>query len=376
MYDPHASHAAESTREMQQQSARLMLETTKQTIAFLVMLIKKMQEMQQRQQENNTDQSQEQQQNNNGSQQGTSQSSTPTTGQVDTSMDELAGLQKTISELSEQIDKMTNAMETDSTQESGSRTRFLPLQNEDPNETHPLHLLNSEQGNNPSTEDPQIKVLLGAIRDLSKEVQALKAQQSSQGNQTNENISLEKQPPQAQNHLADGSSEEAMVSVLDAIENNIVENSEQALDGDRETINALKQLQGLSSVGTKLREFFGNIRSAISDGITRLTGGHSLASDLEKQSTISQFANKLLDAYGVEQDDGSVKVKGNHYEFSKSSEGYLSIKDTKGKRGQIFGLYQGAMYDKLSSKDISNFAAAASIVKRETQRQQSSQEIG
>ncbi|ACB54339.1 hypothetical protein cce_4993 [Crocosphaera subtropica ATCC 51142] len=201
----------------------------------------------------------------------------------------------------------------------------------------------------PQPQQPNTEQLYEMVAELTKEVRELKAGKDVETPAKEETpvFSMDEQKP---------------VSVLTAVENTLTDES-RINDSD-----VRLQFKGTTSLLDKAKEMAQSLRTKISEGIASITGNdRSLATDLDRQFTLTQFTNSLLDKGGVQQTDGSTRMKGTSYEFKRDKEGGISIRDTKGDRGEVFSLKNGVMEDKLTKKDLKNFAEAAKVIKQRGQ---------
>ncbi|MBR8831700.1 MAG: hypothetical protein N5P05_002708 [Chroococcopsis gigantea SAG 12.99] len=133
------------------------------------------------------------------------------------------------------------------------------------------------------------------------------------------------------------------------------------------------KFSGLEKLLQGVKEIASSITTAISKGIERLKenfNSRSLADELKRQSTVTEFANRILDSAGHRGEDGKTIVQGANYRFERDTSGSISITDTsKQERGQLFSLKDGVLHDKLQPKDLNNFLKAAEVLKSQQQTQ-------
>ncbi|PSF33333.1 hypothetical protein C7H19_20255 [Aphanothece hegewaldii CCALA 016] len=161
-------------------------------------------------------------------------------------------------------------------------------------------------------------------------------------------------------------STEQQITALYAIQQTLT-NSERVRDEAVRT-----KFSGLNRLVEGAREIASSITTAISKGIEWLKenfNSRSLAEDLKRQSTVTHFANRLLDSAGHRYEDGRVIVQGTNYRFERDVEGSITITDTsKQQRGELFSVKQGVLVDHLQSKDLNHFLKAAQVLKSQEQQ--------
>lgn len=301
--DHNAARAADATKEMEVATAALMLESIKRLTGTVADLAKQVQEMREAQKQK------ESQQEMPDSQKESQQS--PTTAPTTENRQPLPNLEK----------------KSDPTPSRIEDVKTVP---------QPQQQSNTDQ-------------LYQMIAELKEEIRELKAPKDVEIPAKEETpvFSMDEQKP---------------VSVLTAVENTLTDES-RINDSD-----VRLQFKGTTSLLDRAKEMAQSLRTKISEGIASVTGNErSLATDLDRQFTLTQFTNSLLDKGGVQQPDGSTRMKGTSYEFKRDKEGGISIRDTKGDRGEVFSLKNGVMEDKLTKKDLKNFAEAAKVIKQRGQ---------
>ncbi|EAZ88903.1 hypothetical protein [Crocosphaera chwakensis] len=267
-------------------------------------------------------------------------------------LESIKRLTGTVADLAKQVQEMREAQKQKESQQSPTTTptreNRQPLPNlekkSDPTPNKAEEAVVVSQPQQPNTEK-----LYEMVAELTKEVRELKAGKDVETLVKEETpvFSMDEQKP---------------VSVLTVVENTLTDEL-RINDSD-----VRLQFKGTTSLLDKAKEMAQSLRTKISDGIATITGnGRSLATDLDRQFTLTQFTNSLLDKGGVQQPDGSTRMKGSTYEFKRDKEGGISIRDTKGDRGEVFSLKNGVMEDKLTKKDLKNFAEAAKVIKQRGQ---------
>lgn len=326
--DPQAQSAAMTNQKLEEDSIKLLLASLQQIKVLADNLVESS-----LQKEEDKDNDTEQQENSENSQNKDSSSE-------QNSKNKLEEVRKEIETLNEKLKEAVKSMDQSQGKDGSNETPSADKQTSE------------------SKEDDKITQML---EQLQRDIQQVKQNQAQQREDSEE----EKETSQ------NGQQEQQTIPILQALEKNIVQQQDQQQDKNSETQKGLENLTGISSIGDQLKEVVVSIKSAISDGIRKFRGGHSLADDFEKQRTITAFANEVLDTFGRENEDGDVIAEGNNYTFKRSQDGdVVSISDTKGKRGQIFSLVEGRMNESLSRSDIKNFAEASKVVQQEKRNQQ------
>lgn len=164
----------------------------------------------------------------------------------------------------------------------------------------------------------------------------------------------------------EGQETEPQITALYAIQQTL-------LDPNRVRDEAVRsKFSGLNRLVEGAKEIASSITTAISKGIEWLKesfNSRSLAEDLKRQSTVTHFANRLLDTVGHRHEDGRAIVQGTNYRFERDAEGSITITDTsKQQRGELFSVKQGVLVDHLQSKDLNHFLKAAQVLKSQEQQ--------
>jgi len=132
------------------------------------------------------------------------------------------------------------------------------------------------------------------------------------------------------------------------------------------------KFSGLNHLIEGAKEIASSITTKISKGIEWLKesfNSRSLAEDLRRQSTVTHFANRLLDTVGHRHEDGRAIVQGTNYRFERDAAGSITITDTSSQqRGELFSAKQGVLVDHLKSSDLNHFLKAAQVLKSQEQQ--------
>ncbi|WP_107666790.1 hypothetical protein [Cyanothece sp. BG0011] len=267
-------------------------------------------------------------------------------------LESIKRLTGTVADLAKQVQEMREAQKEKESQQENTASPTTENRQPLPNlekKSDPTPNKVEESVAVPQPQQPNTEQLYEMVAELTKEVRELKAGKDVETPAKEETpvFSMDEQKP---------------VSVLTAVENTLTDES-RINDSD-----VRLQFKGTTSLLDKAKEMAQSLRTKISEGIASITGNdRSLATDLDRQFTLTQFTNSLLDKGGVQQPDGSTRMKGSTYEFKRDKEGGISIRDTKGDRGEVFSLKNGVMEDKLTKKDLKNFAEAAKVIKQRGQ---------
>lgn len=164
----------------------------------------------------------------------------------------------------------------------------------------------------------------------------------------------------------EGQETEPQITALYAIQQTL-------LDPNRVRDEAVRsKFSGLNRLVEGAKEIASSITTAISKGIEWLKenfNSRSLAEDLKRQSTVTHFANRLLDTAGHRYENGRAIVQGTNYRFERDAEGSITITDTsKQQRGELFSVKQGVLVDHLQSKDLNHFLKAVQVLKSQEQQ--------